>query len=240
MMEKNQYPKSRVQAKELGLIYYYNGKPCKFARHDCLRYTSTGKCADCHKSFYNKNKESISKRGFVYRERTKTERSVAWKKWYKENKEKHKKRSKEYYFNNLEKAKITQRKHYEKTQEKRKRYSKEWAAKNKERVNNNLKRWQSENYEKVRNYKRNCDAKRRKALGNHTSQDILNLYKQQKAKCVNCMCNIKEKYHVDHIMPLSLGGSNNAKNLQLLCPSCNCKKHAKHPIDWALENGRLV
>jgi hypothetical protein len=29
-------------------------------------------------------------------------------------------------------------------------------------------------------------------------------------------------------------------NIQLLCPSCNCSKHAKDPIVWALELGLLI
>ena len=39
----------------------------------------------------------------------------------------------------------------------------------------------------------------------------------------------KGKYHVDHRMPLSLGGSNYPDNLQLLCPTCNLSKSATHP-----------
>jgi len=41
-------------------------------------------------------------------------------------------------------------------------------------------------------------------------------------------------------MPLSRGGSNDKYNLQLLCPTCNLKKSAKDPIDFAQENGNLL
>lgn len=35
--------------------------------------------------------------------------------------------------------------------------------------------------------------------------------------------------------------SNNApENLQLLCPTCNLRKHAKDPIEWANELGLLL
>lgn len=66
------------------------------------------------------------------------------------------------------------------------------------------------------------------------------LYAKQKGKCINCLKPLRGKYHVDHIQPVVKGGTNHHWNLQLLCPSCNCRKHAKDPIDWARENGRLL
>lgn len=40
-------------------------------------------------------------------------------------------------------------------------------------------------------------------------------------------------YHVDHVVPISLGGSDGPENLVLTCPNCNHRKHAKHPMDFA-------
>lgn len=78
--------------------------------------------------------------------------------------------------------------------------------------------------------------------GKHTANDILDLLAMQGKKCAHSFCraSIKGGYHVDHIMPLARGGSNDRKNLQLLCAPCNHRKHAKHPVDFALENGMLV
>ena len=66
------------------------------------------------------------------------------------------------------------------------------------------------------------------------------LYCLQKGKCVNCKKILKNKYHIDHIQPVARGGTNHYWNLQLLCPSCNCRKYAKDPIVWANENGRIL
>jgi len=52
------------------------------------------------------------------------------------------------------------------------------------------------------------------------------------------VCGIAGNLTVDHVRPLALGGSNSIENLQPLCMSCNCKKHAKH-IDYRDPN-RLV
>lgn len=55
-----------------------------------------------------------------------------------------------------------------------------------------------------------------------------------------CRVKLMGIFHRDHIIPLDLGGTNDIRNIQLLCPPCNGEKHAKHPIDWAQENGLLL
>lgn len=45
---------------------------------------------------------------------------------------------------------------------------------------------------------------------------------------------------MDHIMPLALGGTNTDDNIQLLCPTCNRSKHAKHPVDFMQQRGFLL
>lgn len=76
--------------------------------------------------------------------------------------------------------------------------------------------------------------------GHHTAKDIARILERQKYRCVYCPADLKRGYHIDHIMPLALGGSNWPSNLQGLCPKCNMSKGAKHPIDFAQEKGRLL
>ena len=67
------------------------------------------------------------------------------------------------------------------------------------------------------------------ASGTHTAEDIRGIGEAQGWKCVYCRADIKTKNHLDHILPLKLGGGNGKDNLQLLCKPCNLRKGAKHP-----------
>jgi hypothetical protein len=48
------------------------------------------------------------------------------------------------------------------------------------------------------------------------------VWKRDQGKCVKCGSQINLEF--DHIIPVSKGGSNTARNIQLLCESCNRKK----------------
>jgi len=64
--------------------------------------------------------------------------------------------------------------------------------------------------------------------------------KLQRWKCAICGVGIQKKYHLDHVTPLALGGTNAGNNFQLLCPPCNRMKGAKHPVDFMRSLGFLL
>lgn len=50
------------------------------------------------------------------------------------------------------------------------------------------------------------------------------VWQRDKGRCVKC--GSQEKLEFDHIIPVSMGGSSTARNIQLLCESCNRSKGA--------------
>jgi 5-methylcytosine-specific restriction endonuclease McrA len=79
--------------------------------------------------------------------------------------------------------------------------------------------------------KRAENAKRRSLKlglkGFFTRKTVKNLFVKQKGRCVCCGELLQKGYEVDHIIPLSKGGTNYPNNLQLLTKNCNRKKSNK-------------
>ena len=93
--------------------------------------------------------------------------------------------------------------------------------------------WREAHPESVAAHRRNRRARKCAAAGTHTAADIAAQRTRQRGKCFWCGKKVGRHYHVDHVVPLALGGSNGPENLVIACANCNLSKHAKHPMDWA-------
>jgi hypothetical protein len=156
------------------------------------------------------------------------------------NPEKSKQSSKKYRDNN--KSKMTEiRAAYAKNNPEKVRESKRlYALKNKEELKVKAKAKRLENPERHRRAKQNRRARERAAVGKISAGLIDKLLGLQRGKCACCKLPLGDDYHVDHIMPLALGGVNTDDNIQLLRARCNLQKNAKHPIDFMQERGFLL
>lgn len=129
---------------------------------------------------------------------------------------------------------------YIKHRDRYRRNAKAYRARHREMLIKKCREWRHANPEK---HKSSIHARRARLLsakGRHGPEDVERIKAMQKNKCASCKTSLKDGYHIDHIYPLSKGGSNWPDNLQLLCPPCNLQKSAKDPIEWANENGKLL
>lgn len=102
------------------------------------------------------------------------------------------------------------------------------------------KKWRAENPEAKRIQDQNRRARKRENGGVISRGLSERLFTLQRGKCACCGKPLGDNYHLDHIMPIALGGSNTDDNIQLLRAFCNQSKRAKHPIDYMQSKGFLL
>jgi hypothetical protein len=198
---------TRAEAKVQGLQRYFTGKPCKRG-HIVERRTSGGNCVICWAEWCAKHPARMD----AYRN-----------KWDEANASVSAACKRQWRLANPDKQRFA---------------SDAWHEANPGRMLERTRRWARSNPEKIaaktsRRRSRECNA-----VGGHTAFDLKALLAQQKNRCVYCGADFAVAgKHLDHILPLILGGSNDPENLQYLCPPCNLAKGAKHPQDFAIERG---
>ena len=148
------------------------------------------------------------------------------KEYRQRNKERLKRLSHKYYLDNkgkykvipCEKLKAKARNYYRKNRAKK-------LIKAKEYILNNL--------EKVRMMKRVYSAKRRCLIGNINRKILQEVYEENILKYDTLTCYLCKKPinfgddSIDHIIPVSKGGSNDKENLNIAHLTCNMRKSAK-------------
>lgn len=194
-----------------------------------------------------------------YREENAKKISLKQKKWYESNAERCRKAGREKY-SQLTQAEIKNRRKRESdwrkaNPERNRMHKRKWEINNPEKIriknkryyednkNHHLlicKRWRDSNRTLRALYSRSRYALKKWAEGSHTLDDILEIYEKQKGKCAYCKKKVGEKYHIDHILPLNKGGSDDKYNICIACPRCNQTKSDKMPWVFAKQNWMLI
>jgi 5-methylcytosine-specific restriction endonuclease McrA len=112
---------------------------------------------------------------------------------------------------------------------KSKKYNPVYYAKNKDRILATAKRYNETPKGRISAIKRI----RRRLLYtmNITYQEWILILERYNHRCV--CCGSKDRITIDHIVPLSVGGTDTIDNIQPLCKSCNSKKGTK-TIDYRI------
>ena len=188
-----------------------------------------GRCKPCRKEnarkYYEVNREKAAKYQRGYREA---------------NKEKIAEYQREYREANKDGAAECQRKWREVNRERAAEHKRKWREANREKMSECHRKYRETNADKIKAGRHNRRAKI-KGNGGRLSPDIVQtLMTLQKGKCACCGKRLSKGCHLDHIIPIALGGMNTDDNVQLLTPKCNLSKGAKHPVDYMRSKGRLI
>lgn len=132
------------------------------------------------------------------------------------------------------------REYREKDEHKIRTYRREYYLKNVDQEKEAAKLWAGSNRLKRRISESSRRAAKRRSSGKYGKEDVEALLSLQKWKCACCKGKVGKIFHIDHVMPLSKGGSNSKDNLQILCPTCNMQKKDKHPVKFMQEKGFLL
>ena len=88
--------------------------------------------------------------------------------------------------------------------------------------------------------RKNRKARERGAPGRLSRGLVDRLFALQQGRCAACRKDWPSGMHLDHIVPLAGGGSNEDENIQLLCPPCNLQKRDRDPNEFMRSCGFLI
>lgn len=110
-----------------------------------------------------------------------------------------------------------------------------WKQENVDHVAEYRLTYNRANPDKARAWNRRRRVRANNGTGTHTAADEQAQLQRQHGLCYYCAGKVG-KYHVDHAVPLSRGGSNDPSNIVVACVDCNLRKHTKLPHEFS---GRL-
>lgn len=108
-----------------------------------------------------------------------------------------------------------------KDKEKIKKYMREYAQKNKEVFNRRAREW-GKNNRAIKNANQRA---RRSTLGKVSAKEWEEICTSYGNRCVCCLS--EKSLEMDHVIPVSLGGTTSIDNVQPLCRTCNAIKSTK-------------
>ena len=207
-------------------------------------FREDGRCRTCqrisHLAWVQNNAEKMRAYRNKYLAANKDVVAAKRREYKENNKEKIKKADALYRQNNAEKKRIATAVWYSKNKVTTKLARARWNEANKERKKELNTAWCNANPDAKRAHCQNRRARIAGDGGKLSTGLAKKLFELQKGKCPCCAEPLGDDFHMDHKVPLVMGGTNTDDNIQLLRKLCNHKKGTKHPVDFMQERGFLL
>jgi len=125
-----------------------------------------------------------------------------------------------------------------------------YHQKNKDKLNARCRQWRAANHEKARELEKNyrlanpqvgrLQNQRRRALKAQAG-----VYKITEKDCIKilakpCFYCGNQSSHLDHVVPLALGGRHSIGNLVASCVKCNTSKNKKTIMEWRVWHAKVL
>lgn len=154
---------------------------------------------------------------------------------YRKNPERQRARNKIYWAKNKDRLSLVSRRWRQKNADWKRRYNAEYTRSNPNKVRIWSKKWANKNPGKIKAYDVN---RRARELGSVINAEAVKQFfawikNQDYVTCTYCGCYITGKsVHIDHIVPLSRGGTHDPHNFAVSCPHCNQSKSDFLLSEW--------
>lgn len=194
-------------------------------------------CKACRKAqaaaYYLANRDAVAERNKHWREDNPDKDRQAARRRHEANPDYNRERQRQWRQENPEKYAAIIKRWRDRHREHYREYDREYRGENREKIREQQAKARAENRQRFRAYNTNRRAMQLAAGGTYSASDIERLYAEQDGLCRWCSEPLTDGYEIDHVIPLSRGGSNSPENLAVTCSSCNRRKSSLLPFtEW--------
>lgn len=196
------------------------------SRKDGLRSHCNACVNTANRAWYEANRDKEAAKSKEWYEANRDKAAAKYREWYEANRERKDFTTKAWRQANRERVREQGRLLEEANKEKRAAMHREWYRANRERFASKARAWQVANRDIRVILSHNRRAKENGNGGRYTRSEWNALLNATGNRCLACGVS-GVKLTVDHVVPISRGGSNSIDNLQPLCKACNSSKGTK-------------
>jgi len=217
----------------------------EFSKHACTKDGYRSQCKSCIKQYNQDHKDEIAVRQARYYQDRKDDLLERAKQYYCE----HRDERIQYYYEHIDEIK----KYRQERRDDRIAYAAQYRQEHKDEISVNHAQYYQDHkedvskriaqYHKTTNGKavrKASRARRRSTNYDYVSADTMKEVMSASDNICPYCGNLFTDGHIDHIVPVSKGGTNEKNNLVYCCATCNHRKHSKSLEEFMSQTGRLA